>query len=46
VPKVVIIGAGAAGTELSLAFKVRWSKFFEADIDLTLIGSHEAPLYD
>lgn len=28
VPKVVIVGAGAAGTELSFAFKVRWSKFF------------------
>lgn len=46
VPKVVIIGAGAAGTELSFAFKVRWSKLFEEDIDLTLIGSHESPLYD
>ena len=28
VPTVVICGAGAAGTELSLAFKARWSKFF------------------
>jgi NADH dehydrogenase FAD-containing subunit len=28
VPRVVICGAGAAGVELSFAFKARWSKFF------------------
>jgi NADH dehydrogenase FAD-containing subunit len=28
VPVVAICGAGAAGTELSFAFKTRWSKFF------------------
>lgn len=28
IPKVVVCGAGAAGTELSFAFKARWSKFF------------------
>lgn len=29
VPTVVICGSGAAGTELSFAFKARWSKFFD-----------------
>lgn len=29
IPEVVICGAGAAGTELSFAFKKRWSAFFE-----------------
>jgi pyruvate/2-oxoglutarate dehydrogenase complex dihydrolipoamide dehydrogenase (E3) component len=28
IPEVVIVGAGAAGTELSFAFKARWSQFF------------------
>ena len=28
VPKVIVCGAGAAGTELSFAFKARWSKLF------------------
>lgn len=28
IPTVVVVGGGAAGTELSFAFKARWSKFF------------------
>ena len=28
VPKVVVCGAGAAGTELSFGYKKRWSKLF------------------
>ena len=27
-PRVVVCGAGAAGTELAFAFKARWSKIF------------------
>lgn len=37
IPEVVVIGAGAAGTELSFAFKARWSKFFGQDIKVTLL---------
>lgn len=29
VPRVVICGAGAAGTELAFGFKARWSKLFK-----------------
>ena len=29
IPKVAICGAGAAGTELSFAFKKRWSDLFK-----------------
>jgi NADH dehydrogenase FAD-containing subunit len=32
VPIVVICGAGAAGTELSFAFKKRWSDLYQTDI--------------
>lgn len=50
IPKVVVCGAGAAGTELAFAFKKRWSAVFEQDIELTLLsnkstvlaGSHES----
>ena len=40
VPKVVVCGGGAAGTELSFGFKRRWSDFFGQEIDLTLVASH------
>ena len=39
VPRVVICGAGAAGTELAFAFKERWDLLFNADIKITLISS-------
>jgi len=32
VPSVVVCGGGAAGTELSMAFKARWAKFFGEEI--------------
>lgn len=32
IPDVVIVGGGAAGTELAFAFKARWTKFFGQDI--------------
>ena len=35
----MIVGSGAAGTELSFAFKARWSKFFGEDIKVTLLSS-------
>lgn len=46
----MIVGSGAAGTELSFAFKARWTKFFGEDIKVTLLssspqilpGSHES----
>ena len=39
VPRVVVCGAGAAGTELAFAFKQRWSKFFQTEIQVTLVCS-------
>eukprot|EP00356_Strombidium_inclinatum_P012573 CAMPEP_0170486892 /NCGR_PEP_ID=MMETSP0208-20121228/5812_1 /TAXON_ID=197538 /ORGANISM="Strombidium inclinatum, Strain S3" /LENGTH=417 /DNA_ID=CAMNT_0010760979 /DNA_START=1 /DNA_END=1254 /DNA_ORIENTATION=+ len=44
IPRVVVVGGGAAGTELSLAFKARWGKLFEKEIDVTLLCSKEGPL--
>lgn len=44
IPSVVICGAGAAGTELSFAFKSRWTKLFETNIDVTLLASETEPL--
>lgn len=44
VPTVVVCGGGAAGTELSMAFKKRWTKFFGQDIKLSLIAAHEGPV--
>ncbi len=38
-PTVAVCGAGAAGIELSFAFKNRWSKLFKQDIKTTLICS-------
>jgi NADH dehydrogenase FAD-containing subunit len=44
VPVVAVCGAGAAGTELSFAFKARWTKFFGEEIKVTLIGSSDKPV--
>ena len=52
IPDVVIVGGGAAGTELAFAFKARWNKFFNQDIkvklvthtDTVLSGSHESTI--
>ena len=44
IPVVVVCGSGAAGTELSFAFKARWSKYFGEEIKVTLIGSSEEPV--
>ena len=52
IPEVVVIGGGAAGTELSFSFKARWSKFFGKEIKVTVIshgptvlhGSHESTI--
>ena len=38
-PTLAICGAGAAGIELSFAFKNRWSKLFNQEIKTTLICS-------
>ena len=38
IPRVVVCGGGAAGVELSFAFKARWSREFGKDIDLTIIS--------
>ena len=45
VPVVVICGAGAAGSELSFAFKKRWSQFFGQDIKVTLVASKDTPVH-
>ena len=37
VPEVVVCGAGAAGTELSFAFKARWTKQFGQDVKVKLL---------
>ena len=46
IPKVVICGAGAAGTELAFAFKKRWSVFFGQDIQVTLVSKYNSTLPD
>jgi NADH dehydrogenase FAD-containing subunit len=38
-PIIAVCGAGAAGIELSFAFKTRWSKLFNQNIQTTLISS-------
>lgn len=45
IPTVVMCGAGAAGTELSFAFKTRWSSYFGTDIKVTLLASKDEPLH-
>jgi len=42
---VAVCGAGAAGTELSFAFKQRWSEYFGQEISVTLISSHDEPVH-
>ena len=44
IPKVVVCGAGAAGTELAFAFKRRWSNVFGQDISVTLISKEATTL--
>lgn len=39
IPDVAVCGAGAAGTELAFAFKVRWSKLFGKPIRVQLISN-------
>ena len=41
IPVVAICGAGAAGTELSFAFKKRWGDLFKADIPINLISAED-----
>lgn len=43
---MVICGAGAAGTELSFAFKKRWSDYFGQEIEVVLLASEAVPLHD
>jgi selenide,water dikinase len=45
IPKVVVCGGGAAGVELSFAFKNRWSKAFGTEIDVTLLSDHSDVLF-
>ena len=44
IPSVVVCGAGAAGTEMSFAFKRRWSDYFGQEIKVTIVGSSERPV--
>ena len=44
IPTVVVCGGGAAGTELSMAFKRRWTDFFGQDIKLSLISARDTPV--
>lgn len=41
VPEVVVVGAGAAGFELSVGLKARWCPLFGVDISVTLIASRD-----
>jgi NADH dehydrogenase FAD-containing subunit len=42
IPVVAVCGAGAAGTELAFAYKVRWSTLFGQEITVKLLSSgHE-----
>ena len=45
VPVVVVCGAGAAGTELSFAFKQRWGDYFGQEIQVTLLASRDEPVH-
>jgi NADH dehydrogenase FAD-containing subunit len=38
---VAVCGAGAAGVELSFAFKKRWSELFKTEIEVTLISGED-----
>lgn len=46
IPSVVVCGGGAAGTELSMSFKARWTKFFGEEIKVTLLCSEDGPLFN
>ena len=39
IPDVCVVGGGAAGVELSFAFKARWSKLFNQDIKVQVLSS-------
>ena len=41
---MVVCGAGAAGTELAFAFKARWSKIFNQEIEVTLVSARSTVL--
>jgi selenide, water dikinase len=43
-PKLVIVGAGCAGVELSFGFKNRWKGVFGKDIETTLLSAHDCVL--
>jgi NADH dehydrogenase FAD-containing subunit len=45
VPRVVVVGAGAAGVELAFAFKARWSHAFNTDIKVSIIASDNEVLH-
>ena len=42
--RVVVVGAGAAGIELSLALRARWNKLLESKLSITLIDSNDVLL--
>jgi len=46
IPEVVVCGAGAAGVELSYAFKARWGQLFGQEIKVTLLGAKSDPIAD
>ena len=47
IPDVVVVGGGAAGTELSFAFKARWTKYFGREINVRILTSQDGPIpYD
>lgn len=39
IPKVGVVGSGAAGVELAFAFKARWSRKFNTDVEVTIYAS-------
>ncbi len=49
IPNLAVCGAGAAGIEMSMAFKARWEKFFGQPIKITVlceqdtVMKHEQP---
>lgn len=40
-PKVLVVGSGVAGIELSFCFYHRWSKIFNTPIEITILDSAE-----
>ena len=45
IPTVVVCGGGAAGTELAFAFKKRWAKVFNTEIQVTLVSAQNTVLH-